>query len=256
MPQPHAMITRFLIALSTSLYLPGRTLADHGIPKTFHSVAEAIAANEPVRILDLSGQGLTEVPDTVWKMRALEQLYLNDNHLQVLPGQIGKLRRLKVLDLSNNHLSKLPPQLCRLSDLESISIVGNPIASHLLCLDHLPHLIRYEILPAMPDSQRALILDTFLNNGAGFIFANEEPVPLNWQTVCRQAQQTVVQKQQSEKIVLRILVSDQGYYLTHRIISGADLPELQQIEAALPMLVFVPAYRDDGPTYFWVNVTL
>lgn len=34
-----------------------------------------------------------------------------------------------------------------------------------------------------------------------------------------------------------------------------SLTRLQQIEAALPLLTFIPGYLDDQPTIFWVNVT-
>jgi Leucine-rich repeat (LRR) protein len=59
-------------------------------------------------VLDLSGLGLTTLPETLGKLTALQRLYLSKNQLTSVPEVLGKLTKLRVLDLVNNHLTNLP----------------------------------------------------------------------------------------------------------------------------------------------------
>ena len=69
-----------------------------------------------MKVLDLSGRGLTEVP--VERLHPeLEELYLYDNALTRLPEAVGRLARLRVLDLNRNPIEALP-DLSGLGSLE------------------------------------------------------------------------------------------------------------------------------------------
>ena len=53
--------------------------------------------------LDLSGKGLSKVPEAVTDLTELEELDLSDNYLKELPTSINKLKNLKWLRLDKNH---------------------------------------------------------------------------------------------------------------------------------------------------------
>jgi len=104
--------------------------------------------------LDLSGQGLREVSQSVFKQTNLEQLDVSDNnltgalpgeirHLQKLkvlrvannqmtgvPAEIGQLVNLEILDLSNNQLTGLPYELGNLKNLKTLNLSGNQASPH------------------------------------------------------------------------------------------------------------------------------
>lgn len=99
--------------------------------------------------LDISGSGISQVPEYVYEMREITELNVSDNqidgalqaeirnlqNLEVLiasnnemtgvPAEIGQLHKLRVLDLSNNKLTGLPQELGNLSKLERLDISGN-----------------------------------------------------------------------------------------------------------------------------------
>jgi len=77
------------------------------------------AAREGWTELDLSNQGLTELPSEIGSLTRLESLDLSHdwrklgkfNKLVVLPPEIGCLARLRHLNLSFNQLKALPPEI-------------------------------------------------------------------------------------------------------------------------------------------------
>ena len=97
--------------------------------------------------LDLSGQGLTELPPAIGQLTQLETLILGKwekdrrgpqgfkgqelvnnqllplvagNHLTSLPMELASLKSLKSLNLSGNPFNTLPPWVCQLPDLETL----------------------------------------------------------------------------------------------------------------------------------------
>ena len=85
--------------------------------------------------LDLSDQGLTELPDAIGVLTALETLDLSGNELTELPGAIGELCGLRSLVLvrwdeeqvewRGNQLSQLPPEIGQLSQLTELDLRYN-----------------------------------------------------------------------------------------------------------------------------------
>lgn len=76
--------------------------------------------------LDLSAQGLTSVPRSVFDERDLTQLDLSDNLLTgALQAEIRQLSRLTVLDLSDNQFTGVPAEIGQLSDLEYLDLSNN-----------------------------------------------------------------------------------------------------------------------------------
>lgn len=117
----------------------------------FLSGCGAVSVNVPNQgaTLDLSGQNMAKVPESIFSQTNLEELNLSQNklggslpaeirHLQKLkslnisnnkmtglPAEIGQLQSLEVLDISNNQLTGLPYELGNLKNLKTLNISGN-----------------------------------------------------------------------------------------------------------------------------------
>lgn len=113
-------------------------------------------AQAPVsgRTLDMSGNGLTKVPGSVFDEKDvvhlnlsnnnlvgslqaevrflvnLRTLDLSDNNFTGVPAEIGQLSKLEVLDLSNNPLTGLPYEIGNLKNLKVLDLRGTQYATH------------------------------------------------------------------------------------------------------------------------------
>jgi len=94
----------------------------------------------PIYTLDLRRKNLYALPATIFALRELEELRLNDNNLTELPAGIGALQNLKILDLEGNDLHSLPHTMGALKHLEHLYLRENPnlreIPPSLLTLPH------------------------------------------------------------------------------------------------------------------------
>jgi Leucine-rich repeat (LRR) protein len=110
------------------------------------------------KVLNLSGQGLTKVPNSVFNQTNLEELNVSNNkltgaiqaeirflaNLRVLnasnnqmtgvPAEVGQLSKLEVLDLSNNKLTGLPYELGNLKNLKTLNLSGNSYSAQDLAI--------------------------------------------------------------------------------------------------------------------------
>jgi predicted ATPase len=86
------------------------------------------AAADQRHALDLSGQGLAEIPEEIGKLQSLTELNLSGNQISKIPEVISKLHNLANLDLSNNQIKWIPQWLRSPPDL-MWNLDGNPTAS-------------------------------------------------------------------------------------------------------------------------------
>jgi len=76
--------------------------------------------------LDLSNQGLKELPKYVLTMTNLEELNLSGNNLTgALPAEVRQLKNLKILDMSNNQMTGIPAEVGQLSNLLVLNLANN-----------------------------------------------------------------------------------------------------------------------------------
>ncbi|OGY94339.1 MAG: hypothetical protein A2406_02905 [Candidatus Komeilibacteria bacterium RIFOXYC1_FULL_37_11] len=147
--------------LAISLLLSGCSLI-RSVPKIEPNTQspDGINTNSPAPVvtvkdsLDLSGQGLSQVDQSVFKQSNLRQLDVSDNqltgalpaeirqlqNLQILratnnqmtgvPAEIGQLSNLIELDLSNNQLTGLPYELGNLKNLKILNLSGNNVSQY------------------------------------------------------------------------------------------------------------------------------
>lgn len=70
--------------------------------------------------LDLSNQGLTEIPENVYRMENLIMLDLSGNSIQELPSELGRLHNLRSLNVSDNPITKVSTEITSLSQLTDL----------------------------------------------------------------------------------------------------------------------------------------
>jgi internalin A len=90
-------------------------------------VLEALASHE--RELELTGMGLTALPESIGELRALQKLRIFNNRLVALPESIGQLSQLKSLRLWGNQLRTLPESIGQLKGLELLDISRNALTA-------------------------------------------------------------------------------------------------------------------------------
>ena len=78
--------------------------------------------------IDLSNEGLSEIPTDVFQLTSLESLNVSGNKLQHLRG-IDKLVSLREILASRNQLMNLPEEIKFLNKLEKVAFEGNPVAA-------------------------------------------------------------------------------------------------------------------------------
>lgn len=79
--------------------------------------------------LRLDGNRLTEFPDAIENLTDLVSLNLSRNQLTSIPYAIGRLTQLRVLDLGHNRLGFIPQTIGRLSELTSLDLSHNQLTS-------------------------------------------------------------------------------------------------------------------------------
>ena len=78
--------------------------------------------NPNVKVMDLSEQGLTEVPLWIGNLTNIKTLNLDKNRLVCLPETIGNLQNLEELSLVGNDLIGLPDEIGNLTNLKSLDL--------------------------------------------------------------------------------------------------------------------------------------
>jgi internalin A len=80
-----------------------------------------------LEILDLVGNQLTEIPDSIGNLTNLKTLMLRYNKLTELPESIGNLTNLMALDLKVNQLTEIPESIGNLTNLKNLSLTRNQL---------------------------------------------------------------------------------------------------------------------------------
>jgi len=85
------------------------------------------ARQEGATELDLSGIGLTELPETIALLTQLQELDLSDNQLTELPEVIASLTQLQTLNLFYNRLTELSEEIALLTQLQELDLSDNQL---------------------------------------------------------------------------------------------------------------------------------
>ncbi|RJR14294.1 hypothetical protein C4585_00515 [Candidatus Parcubacteria bacterium] len=121
----------FVIFVAVAGYLVNQNIGEQAPVENTVSEGNTVEESNNIpsgRTLDLSGQGLTKVPESVFKETNLEELNLSNNTLEgALQAEIRHLQRLKVLDISNNKFTGVPAEIGQLKDLEILDLSNNQL---------------------------------------------------------------------------------------------------------------------------------
>ncbi|XP_018323015.1 E3 ubiquitin-protein ligase LRSAM1-like [Agrilus planipennis] len=79
-----------------------------------------------LKVLNVSYNALTFLPNEIDQLTNLQELYVNDNHLKQLPSTICHLKYLQIFDVSTNKLKNLPENLGSMVSLQEINLKNNP----------------------------------------------------------------------------------------------------------------------------------
>jgi len=106
--------------------------------------------------LRYEGNDLTEIPSSVYRS-SLKLLDLSENHITVVPDQIGECKRLEELDMHANDITMLPTKHVILHHLKSLILSDNPLIKTGEWMFHQP---RLQIL-FLDDTQLQQLDDSF-----------------------------------------------------------------------------------------------
>ncbi|KAG7381856.1 hypothetical protein PHYPSEUDO_005512 [Phytophthora pseudosyringae] len=93
------------------------------------NLSESFGALVGLKELVLSGNKLSQLPDSITLLENLEALHIEENALTALPEQIGNLHKLHVLNAHSNQLTALPSSFGALRNMQNLDLKKNRLES-------------------------------------------------------------------------------------------------------------------------------
>ena len=103
-------------------------------------VPDSISDLRELTYLDLCGNLLSSLPESLRNLTDLKTLYLGPNNFRSLPNWLGDLKNLEFLELGYNKLSSLPESLGNLENLKELGLMNNNLQTLPKCLKSLKNL--------------------------------------------------------------------------------------------------------------------
>jgi Leucine-rich repeat (LRR) protein len=116
-------------------------------------VSEVLSVNKYLRVLDLSGSSVKELPAPVFQLKQLRYLDASTLSITDLPPQISGFHKLQTLDLSETEVTELPAFIGNLKMLKYLNLQGCQKLQQLNNLDLL-HELQYLNLSCCPEVRR------------------------------------------------------------------------------------------------------
>ncbi|MDJ0702297.1 MAG: COR domain-containing protein [Leptolyngbyaceae cyanobacterium MO_188.B28] len=98
------------------------------ITNALSALPAEIAALESLKVLELSGNPLEQIPEIVFEFKSLSEFYAISINLPEIPDCIGQLSNLTSLGLGNNQISQISDSIGQLKKLASLGLSSNRIS--------------------------------------------------------------------------------------------------------------------------------
>lgn len=107
-----------------------RTLLLQGCSSGFNYIPDGLFIKlRYIRVLDLSSNGIKEVPDSIDSLKQLRYLDLSKNNIVKLPESIGSLYNLQTLNLDACELDELPRTMANMFKLRHLKVKDDELVS-------------------------------------------------------------------------------------------------------------------------------
>ena len=110
------------------------------ITNALSALPPELAALENLKVLNLSGNPLEQIPAVVFELRSLTELYAIAINLSEIPDHLNQLTNLIDIRLSSNQITQIPDCLGQLTNLTQLGLSSNQITQIPDCLGQLTNL--------------------------------------------------------------------------------------------------------------------
>nr|XP_057917043.1 leucine-rich repeat-containing protein 20 [Doryrhamphus excisus]XP_057917044.1 leucine-rich repeat-containing protein 20 [Doryrhamphus excisus]XP_057917045.1 leucine-rich repeat-containing protein 20 [Doryrhamphus excisus] len=118
----------FKVLSSVSENIRVITLADNEL-KALNS--KFFSTFTQLRELDLHGNALTKLPDSLEEMKHLTSINLSHNNFSVFPGKLTEMSTLERINLEENSITDVPlEKLAAMPALKWLNVMSNPLDSN------------------------------------------------------------------------------------------------------------------------------
>ncbi|MDP0590152.1 MAG: hypothetical protein QS748_13580 [Candidatus Endonucleobacter bathymodioli] len=91
--------------------IPGVKVIDFSGNPQLKKIPDFVFEMKCLKNIYFGGCGLTEIPDEISKLDGLENIIVSDNYIEKIPESVTKLKKLKKLYINNNKIDHLPENM-------------------------------------------------------------------------------------------------------------------------------------------------
>ncbi|MBD1865762.1 leucine-rich repeat domain-containing protein [Cyanobacteria bacterium FACHB-471] len=206
------------------------------------------ARQEGTTELDLSGMGLTELPEAIAALTQLQKLDLYRNQLTELPEAIAALTQLQKLRLSRNQLTELPEMITSLTQLQKLHLSDNQLVELPEVITSLTQLQSLDLssnqLTELPEAIASLTQLQTLNLSDNRLAELPEAITslTQLQTLNLSGNQLVELSEVITSLTQLQTLNLSRNQLTELPVAIASLTQLQSLDLSRNLLMELPAY--------------
>lgn len=93
------------------------------------SIPPEIGQLKNLRVLNVSGTNLTELPEEIGECLMLEEITANASQFRSIPNSIGQLERLRIINFAYNQIDSIPQSISNCTYLVRLNLSSNSITT-------------------------------------------------------------------------------------------------------------------------------